>query len=188
MSLVCATHRRALRTPSARPRCGPADRCGRCGATGQEPHQRGRWRCRFCGYGKSWREPEDSATAIDRYDVLTRHGVTSGDRDFRLVGGFTLVGGGGFDLAPGSICSVVALPAAVRVVVAMGDPGADVQIPYGELTALSVSGGATTTESGFVGGGFGFWGAFEGILALDPQLRVSQDPDQHWHAHRRNLR
>ncbi len=139
-------------------------RCGRCGSIGQEEAQRGRWRCGFCGYGKTWREPGDSSTAQERNDELKRHGIKSGDPDIRLVGGFTVVGGSGFSIVPGAVCSVLALPVAVHIVVEMGDRDTEVLIAYRDVTALSVSGGGISESRGFIGGGFGFWGAFEGIL------------------------
>jgi class 3 adenylate cyclase/DNA-directed RNA polymerase subunit RPC12/RpoP len=96
-------------------------RCARCGAVAQELAGRGRWQCSFCRYQKNRRDPDEEATAAQRAEELADRGVHRGDHDIRLVGGFTLVGGNGFGLAPGSVCSVLTLSEATRVTIEFGE-------------------------------------------------------------------
>jgi predicted RNA-binding Zn-ribbon protein involved in translation (DUF1610 family) len=56
-----------------------------------------------------------TATAAERRAELDERGFVGASPDNVVVGGFTLVGGAGFDLEPGATCSVLSLPDAVDV-------------------------------------------------------------------------
>jgi len=83
--------------------------------------------------------------------------------DVKVLGGFTVVGGNGLGLSPSDVCSLLTLPDALHIRVEIGDH-VSVAIPYEEMTAIEVAGGAQTTGRTFFGGGFGLQGALEGIV------------------------
>lgn len=103
----------------------------------------------------------DGTTARDWHAELSERGVL--DEDGVWVAGFTLLGGTGFDVEIGSICSVLSLPDAVDIRAEIGGVGV-ATIPYAQMTGLDVGGGVTTGGGGFIGGGFGLTGAAEGML------------------------
>ena len=80
-----------------------------------------------------------------------------------MVGGFTIVGGTGLPVKAGAVCSVTALTDEVQVRVEIGADDAVIPMPYRTMTAAELAGGAQTSGGGFVGGGFGFSGAVEGM-------------------------
>jgi hypothetical protein len=124
------------------------------------------WNCSFCG-GANDIVPGDESprpTLDQRYRELLDRGLLTGEPDVRFVGAFTVVGGSGYELAPAAVCSVTTHPKAVRIAVELGGLGLAKEIPYGDITTLTVDGGALTTGPRFVGGGFGVKGAAEGIF------------------------
>jgi hypothetical protein len=147
-------------------RCGASYSFRACSYCGQVDQARsiGRWRCSFCGQRNT--APRRSS-ALRRQLDLDSHYMTSGDPDIRLLGGFTHVGGAGFRITPGSICSLLSLAQGLRVTVEISERPQDdgALLSYEELTALELGGGARTRGGAFVGGGFGLRGAWEGMLA-----------------------
>ena len=103
------------------------------------------------------------ATAAEWRDELEERGLLHAGREDVLVGGFRLLGGSGINVETGAICSVLTLPDALDVRAEVGGIGI-ATIPYEEITALDIAGSATTRDGGFIGGGFGFGGAAEGML------------------------
>ncbi len=93
--------------------------------------------------------------------------------DVKMLGGFTVVGGNGFGLAVSSVCSVLTVPEVVRITVEIGRPTV-VTIPYSEMTALDVAGGAQTAGRQYLGGGFGLLGAVEGMVIASALSNASQ--------------
>lgn len=172
---VCSTVRRVRADAHefACARCGRSNgfwACMDCGAV-EQPRRRERWWCGFCGHNnrpEPWnlRRPR-SATAAQRLATLQQHGLATDGGDVGLVGGFTCIGGTGFNIQPGSVCSLVAHAKSLLVTVEIGvrpDARSGV-IRYEELTALELAGGARTTGGGVFGGGFGLKGAWEGMVA-----------------------
>lgn len=126
---------------------------------------RGALLCAWCesdlrnrGFGR--REP---ATAGDWYAELDERGLSHVGADDVVLGGFTLLGGSGFDVEAGAVCSVLTLPDGVDVRAEVGGVGV-VTIPYGAMTGLDVADGTTTKGGRFVGGGIGVAGVVEGLL------------------------
>lgn len=117
------------------------------------------WCCsliRSRAFGRS-----DSATAADWHAELAERGILNVDGIW--VAGFTLLGGSGFDVEFGAVCSVLSLPDAVDVRAEVGGVGV-ATIPYADVIGLDIAGGVTTRGGGFIGGGFGLEGAAEGML------------------------
>ena len=104
---------------------------------------------------------KDTATAADWRAELDERGYLH--ELGVLVGGFTLVGGSGFDLETGAICSVLTLPDAVDIRAEVLE-SASQRFPTPRLTGIDIAGGAITRGGGFIGGGFGVAGAAEGML------------------------
>jgi hypothetical protein len=103
----------------------------------------------------------DTASAQDWHAELDERGVLKAD--FVLVAGFVLLGGSGYGVETGAVCSVITLPDAVDVRAEIGGRGV-ATIPYSQMTGLDVAGGITTTGGNVIGGGFGLTGAAEGML------------------------
>lgn len=137
--------------------------CASCDSVNQVPASARRAVCDWClteirvrAFGR-----KDTATAADWRAELDERGYL---HEFGvLVGGFTLVGGSGFDLETGAICSVLTLPDAVDIRAEVFGVGI-ATIPYARLTGIDIAGGAITRGGGFIGGGFGVAGAAEGML------------------------
>jgi Short C-terminal domain len=139
--------------------------CRHCGAVeqaGPNVANGGRWMCRLCWRPNIFNRRGPVFTAHRRVIDLNARGIDPSNPDARIVGGFTHVGGAGFDVTAGAVCSVATLPDATLVEVKIGK-GTEVRIPYDDLIAVDLSGGATTTRGGFWGGGSGT-GAIEGML------------------------
>jgi hypothetical protein len=130
--------------------------------TGPDMARGNRWRCRFCfGVNKLDRKMP-AHTAGARHAELDSRGLASRD-DVRMLGGFTHVGGTGFKIAPGSVCSVTGRVGTVVVRVEVGPAtGEEAAMRYNDVTKMEVGGGAVTSGGGYFGGGFGT-GALEGI-------------------------
>jgi hypothetical protein len=172
--IVCRTIT-ALPAAATELLCGPCGAlytfraCAECGAVeqvGPKAADHGPWRCTFClsrNINVERRTPALSARA--RFDELGRHGMTPLGPDVSLVTGFTHFGGVRFPIVPGSLCSVVASGDAVVVTAERSDEQrCAVVVRYADLTALEIEGGAYKTGGGFIGGGFGFGGAVEGMM------------------------
>jgi hypothetical protein len=101
-------------------------------------------------------------SAAEVYRQLSIKGLLSDDPDKRTLGGFTIIGGNGYDIPVKSVCSVNCTPTDVRIVIAGQHDG--LAIPYEALTALELSGGAQTSGGRFMGGGFGATAAIEGMV------------------------
>lgn len=106
---------------------------------------------------------KDTATAADWQAELDERGLSRQSPDDVIIGGFRLLGGSGFDVETGAICSVLALPDAVDVRAEVGGVGV-ATIPYAEMTGLDIAGSTTAQGGGFIGGGLGLQGAAEGML------------------------
>ena len=183
---VCWT-RAKLRTEATDFECGTClarysfVACADCSGVGQVRHQTVSviggstryvpdWVCSFCRrsnrarplFGKAPRP----VSSQRRLSTLERHRMVQGDRDVRVVGGFTHVGGVGFDIAPGSVCSLVGLLEGVLVAVEIGPgpQGSAQLVRYPDMTGVELGGGAQRGGGGFVGGGFGLSGALEGMV------------------------
>jgi hypothetical protein len=145
-------------------------KCEHCGAIDQVGAQATRERilhCNFCARASSLGPKPSALTARERLRELEKFLVAGIDADVRHVGRFTHVGGNGFAITPGSVCSILTLPQAVVVTVALGErrPEPDVVIPYGELTGLELGSGARTTGGSFLAFGFDLEEAAESLLA-----------------------
>jgi Short C-terminal domain len=141
-------------------------RCSSCGSTAQVGATLGRgapWSCPSCGTKSTLpmfgQPPFGSAAEI--YRQLSTKGLLSDDPDKRTLGGFTMIGGNGYDIPVKAVCSVNCTPTDVRIVIA-GQHDA-LAIPYDALTAVELSGGTRTSGARFRGGGFGVTGAIEGM-------------------------
>ena len=140
-------------------------RCTGCKATAEVSDSAAYgWKCPSCGSKANLsplRKPEyGSATAFHKR--LATMGLLSDDPDTRSIGGFTVIGGSGYEIQVKSVCSVSCTPTDVR----LGIGGRDdvIVIPYTRLSAVELSGRAETSGGGFVGGGFGPTGAVEGMV------------------------
>jgi hypothetical protein len=102
----------------------------------------------------------------ERYRTLSAHGI-DGSNAAPCVGGFTHVGGSGFAIKNGSICSVTAQRDHIRLIVELGTGAANfsIDIRYNEVTALELTGGEHTQGTRYWSGGFGPAGILEGVLA-----------------------
>jgi hypothetical protein len=137
--------------------------CAACESVNQVPGKPARATCVWCASEIRLRpfrrtevcSAEDWRTELDERGCLDADGV--------WVGGFTLLGGSGFDVETGATCSVLSLPDAVDVRAEVGGTGV-VTIPYERITDIEIAGGAVTRRGGFIGGGFGLEGAAEGML------------------------
>lgn len=141
--------------------------CGHCSSIDQIKAETQRsWTCGFCGGANDILAGDQSSwlTIGQRQQELLSRGLLTEAPDVRLVGAFTVVGGSGFDMAPASICSVMTTPSVVRIAVELGIRGVPTEIPYVEITTLTVDGGAVTTGPSFIGGGFGITGAAKGMI------------------------
>jgi hypothetical protein len=140
--------------------------CSSCGSTAQVGATLGRgppWSCPSCETKSTlpvFGQPS-FGSAAEIYRQLSTKGLLSDDPDKRTLGGFTMIGGNGYDIPVKSVCSVNCTPTDVRIVIAgLHDALA---LPYEALTAVELSGGAQTSGGGFIGGGFGATGAIEGM-------------------------
>lgn len=154
------------------------EHCASVEQVGPNAARAGRWRCRFCLGVSTVGRKTPALTADQRFSELEARELTTPD-DIRLLGGFTHVGGTGFDITPGSVCSVTAKLPSVLVRIEIGPAkGEEFEIPYDELTHLGLTGGARTSGGGYFGGGFGA-GALEGIAvasvlnALTTKTKIS---------------
>jgi hypothetical protein len=117
--------------------------CLHCGEI-EQVERTGEWWCIFCRRRNrvaivSNRKPKH-ASAETRYECLNTHGLTTGDQNTRLLGGFTHIGGTGFGIVPGSVCSVAGLSTNIRVSVEIGASisASDGIIDYEDLTAVDL--------------------------------------------------
>lgn len=172
--LACAKCSKAIAVPAVAsrldcPYCRSSQQffiCAGCGAVCQavpDPVSR-TWGCEFCGRANpkpavgGW----PTGDADRRLANLAERSV-SGGAPYSLVGGFLVLGGSGYGLAPGSRLSVAALQDRAILTREEADGHETVVVPYAELTALDTSGGKQTSSPGFIGGGFGLTGAAKGI-------------------------
>jgi hypothetical protein len=137
-----------------------------------------RWRCRFCFGVNRLDRKTPALTAGARHTELDSRGLASRD-DVRMLGGFTHVGGTGFDIAPGSVCCVTGRVETVVIRVEVGPAkGEEAVMRYSDMTKMELGGGAATSGGGYFGGGFGA-GALEGVAvasllnALTQKTKVS---------------
>lgn len=140
--------------------------CAGCGAVDRVPTPTsGReWRCTYCLTTNTIpRRGGGIATAVQLHEELAPRGLLT-DSPISILGGFTVIGGNGFPLIPGDVCSVLALPDSARIMVEIGG-GTAVAIAYADITSLELGGGKKTSGTTFFGGGFGLQGALEGIAA-----------------------
>jgi hypothetical protein len=145
-------------------------RCAACSSVIQAPARLpgGTRVCDWCGttvrakaFGR-----KDPATATDWRDELEQRGLWSPTEDDVIVGGFRILGGSGFGLARGAVCSVVSLGNAIDVRVEIGGDGV-ASILYTEITDLDIVDGTTTRGGGFVGIGSGLLGALQARAAAN---------------------
>jgi hypothetical protein len=154
-------------------------KCGHCKAIEQISASGGRggsWKCGYCRRkNKStvlvkW----PSVPASARADEEQRRGTTHSSADIKLVGGFTVVGGSGMALPAHAVCSILTLTEVVHVTVEIGPTSDILAIPYAEITALEIEGGAKTTGTSFVGTGSGLAGTLEGIIIASALNKATQ--------------
>jgi predicted RNA-binding Zn-ribbon protein involved in translation (DUF1610 family) len=105
----------------------------------------------------------DGATVADAWRSHDDHGLTYGDPEVRVLGGFEMVAGSGDCPPVGTLCSIAGLADGVLVVAEVGARGRTL-LPYRELLELDVGGhGQITSGRRFAGGGVGITGALAGI-------------------------
>jgi hypothetical protein len=149
--------------------------CGRCGGAQLAlADRRGRaptgWTCHWClqplanlGVSRPGRRGRSRPTAADAWQSLDEHGLTGGDRQVRVLGGFEMIAGSGDCPPAGTLCSLATLADGVLVVAEIGAQGCTL-LPYAELLELEVGGrGAVSYGGRIIGGGFGLTGALAGM-------------------------
>lgn len=115
-----------------------------------------------------------TATAAAAWASLEEHGLTRGDPDARLVGGFTLLAASDDSLPPGTVCSIAGLEDGVLVVAEVGAKGRSL-FPYADLLELEVGGrGLISTGPQYVGGGTLVMGALAGMAIASILNNASQ--------------
>jgi hypothetical protein len=120
--------------------------------------------CEWCWYENDRAQSaRETATAADWKAELEERRYGHPSADDVVLGGFILVGGSGFEVERGAICSVLTLPDAVDVRAERNGIGV-ATIPYEEMTGLEIADGTRRQHGRFIGGGFGLQGAAEGIL------------------------
>lgn len=137
--------------------------CTACESVNQVPAKAARATCEWCASEirlRALRRTEE-AIAEDWRAELDERGCLGPDGVW--VGGFLLLGGSGFDVETGAICSVLSLPDALDVRAEVDGTGV-ATIPYERITDIEIAGGTVRRGGGFIGGGFGLEGAAEGML------------------------
>jgi DNA-directed RNA polymerase subunit RPC12/RpoP len=140
-------------------------RCTACDATVELPDSAAfGWTCPSCRsqVKVSLLHQPKSGSAAGVHKQLARMGLLTDDPDTRSIGGFTVVGGTGYNIPVESVCSVSCTPTDIRVGIAGREDA--IAIPYTRLSAVELSGGAQTSGGAFIGGGFGPTGAVEGMV------------------------
>jgi hypothetical protein len=143
--------------------------CGRCGgaqvAADNRSKARTGWTCYWClqPLTRPGRPGRDQPTAADAWKSLERHGLTNGDTQVRVLGGFELIAGSDDWPPPGTLCSIATLADGVLVVAESGATGHTL-LPYPDLLELEVGGRGLLTYGGrYIGGGRGLTGALTGM-------------------------
>lgn len=148
--------------------------CGRCGGAQVAADNRGRsrtgWICHWClqplvyrGGIRRGHPGRDLPTAARAWKSLEQHGMTSGDPQVRVLGGFELTAGSGDCPPAGTLCSIAALADGALVVAEVGAEGQTL-LAYSDLLDLQVGGRGLLTYGGrYSGGGFGIRGALTGM-------------------------
>lgn len=148
--------------------------CGHCsGAVQLAKRKRGDWWCPWCGNQNLVRVPGAwIPVAAHVFAELEKRELLEDDPDRKVLGGFTMVGGNGYAISTGSICTVTTL---VDGVVIRAEVGTGLAVlPYPELTIAELGGGVTSSGGGYFGGGFGLTGAVEGMLAASVLNSLTQ--------------
>lgn len=145
------------------------DRCDGANLTGGKSRRAPvGWTCNWCltqnmNQGMRRLRGKGAGTAAQAWDALNQHGLTHGDPDARVLGGFTLLGGSGDIPPPGTLCSIGGLADGVLIVAELGATGS-LLIPYHELMQIEIGGkGTLNTGPAFIGGGSGVIGSLRGM-------------------------
>jgi Short C-terminal domain len=121
------------------------------------------------------REPRLGGQISGRLQALLPSGLTV-SREALLVGGCIYLGGSGYPLRPGIHTRIAFDGEGVHI----ANPEGNIVIAYADLVELELAGpGTVATDAGIVGGGFGFKGAAEGMLAASVINRVFRKRTTH---------